>query len=211
MSSDAAKKRKVNDNISGDTVAAAGVEDVITEMKVDMTRMQNEMDSMKGRLLQMDELKKENKMLETGAVSMQNEVNLLKTENTCLKAKCESLERRMKILVDERKWEYSAPDILESHWDERGFDGEYIEWMGYLLDKIKEATCELRSGSDMHNDWITVGNDDSDTTVLLHEDVLIPHWKELANAMQLYRKGKLKISISNLQLSSPVMFCWRPC
>ena len=115
----------------------------------------------------------------------------------------------MKIFVDERKQEYSAPDIPESHWDERGFDGEYIEWMGYLLDKIKEATCELRSGRDIHNEWITVGNNDIDI-VLLHDDLLLPHWKELANAMQLYRKGKLKISISNLQLSTPVIVLLAP-
>jgi hypothetical protein len=64
--------------------------------------------------------------------------------------------------------------------------------MGYLLDKIKEATCELRSGRDIHNEWITVGNNDIDI-VLLHDDLLLPHWKELANAMQLYRKSKRKI------------------
>ena len=62
-SNDASKKRRVDadNNIIGGIcgTAATGVEDIIAEMKVHMTRMQNEM-------------------------------NELKAENNCLKARCSS-------------------------------------------------------------------------------------------------------------------------
>ena len=211
MSSDAAKKRKLNDNISGDTVVAAGVEDIIAEMKVQMTRMQNEMFR---TLSQMDELKKENKMLETGAASMQNEVTLLKNENKCLKARCSSLERSMQILIKERKWEYSAPDIPESHWEERDFDEDYIACIECFLKDVKKKTCDLRNGGAA----LGVDNDDADIDlgtdidiVLLHDDLLLPHWKELTNAMQMSQKEKpFTLSICNLQLSASVIDFLKP-
>ena len=180
MSSDATKKRRVATD-SGDGTAVAGVEDIIAEMKVQMTRMHNEMNNMKGRL---------------------SEIDLLKQENNHLKARCCSLENSMKVLIEEQKWEYSAHYIPDSHWEERGFDQDYIEEMKTcFLDSIKEATCKLRSGRGMRNEeWIIVGNDDSDATaLLLHDDALIPHWKELINAMQLYQKEKpFRLSVNNV-------------
>ena len=88
-SNDALKKRRVDadNDINGGT-AAVGVEDIIAEMKVHMTRMQNEMNGMRERLSQMDELDEKNKYLE---------------------ARCSLLERSYKMLVKEQKWEYSAP------------------------------------------------------------------------------------------------------
>ena len=202
MSSDTAKKRKVaaeEYDCGSDHTAVAGVKDIIAEMKVHMTRMQNEMET---RVVSMQiEMDSRTSTMQNEIIGMKDRISKMNE----LEAKCESLERSMKILIDEQKWEYSAPDIPESHWDERGFDGEYIEWMGYLLDKIKEATCELRSGRDMRDEWITVGNDDSDI-VLLHDDLLLPHWEELANAMQLYQEGKpLMLFINNTQLTPSVI------
>ena len=167
MSSDATKKRRIatdSGGVKGDNTAAVtvGVEDISIEMKVQMTRMQNEMDSK--------------------TATMQSEIDSTKRENALLKAKCESLERSMKILIDEQTWEYSAPKIPTSYWDERGFDQDYITEMEHCLDAIKDVTCKLRSGKEFmrgNDRWITVGNDDSDATALLHDDILLPHWKEL--------------------------------
>jgi len=121
----------------------------------------------------------------------------------------------MKILIDEQKWEYSAPDIPEIHWEERGFDEDYIEDMkNNFLDKIKEATCELRSGKEfmgvLNDRWVTVGNNsgmDDGIPILLHDDALLPHWKELANALQLYQNSGFtyKLSIEHVQLTSSVL------
>ena len=90
MSSDATKKRRVATDGSGGT-AAAGMEDIIAEMKVQMTRMQNKMnemetqiisaqneiDSTKSRLLQMNELDKKNKYLEARCISLEISVKII--------------------------------------------------------------------------------------------------------------------------------------
>ena len=91
-------------------------------------------------------------------------------------------------MVKEQKWEYSAPDIHRSHWIEAGFgddneEDDYIECMESLLSKMKMSTCKLRNGDgDM---IICLGVEfDHDERILLHDDddVLLPHWKELANS-----------------------------
>ena len=187
-SNDASKKRRVDadNNINGGS-AAGGVEDIIAEMKVHMTRMQNEMNGMRERLSQMDELDEKNKYLE---------------------ARCSSLERSFKMLVKEQKWEYSAPYIPDSHWEERGFDEDYIAEMKQFLRQIKQVTCALRNDKVDDKD-ISVG-EDSDI-LLLHDDLLLPHWKELANAMQLYQEEEpLEITIYNLQLPASVIDLLKP-
>ena len=48
-------------------------------------------------------------------------------------------------------------------------------------------------------------------TALLHDDALLPHWNELANAMQLYREeNPLKLSIANSQLTPSVIDLLKP-
>ena len=147
MSSDTAKKRKVaaeEYDCGSVHTAVAGVEDIIAEMKAHMMSMQNEMNSMRERLSNVEKL-------ESKAASMQNEIdelkittNGLKKENKFLKTKCSSLEISVSILVKEQKWEYSAPDIPTSHWHNPHFDEEYIEEMESFLDDIKSATVDLR-------------------------------------------------------------------
>jgi len=191
MSTDAIKKRRVDGghhHQGGDSASESTEVDSGVTLAAIMAKM-NEM--------------------ETRNISMQNEMTLLKNENKSLMTRCDSLERSMQILIKERKWEYSAPDIPTSHWIEAGFDQDYIVDMKiYFLDIIQGTTCELRSGRDMRDEWITVGN--NDINLILHDDLLLPHWKELANAMQLYRKGKLKLSIVNLQLSTSVIDLLKP-
>ena len=108
-SNDATKKRRLanNDNGNGDNMAAAGVEDIIAEMKSHMTQMQNkmndmetravsmqnEMNGMRTRLSHIEELEKNT------TTTAQGEIVDLKEENKILKVKCCSLERSMKILM----------------------------------------------------------------------------------------------------------------
>ena len=218
----ATKKRRMgadNDhNIDGgddgtvQMAAAAKVEDgsttlatIMAEIKdmrnrMDETEMskQNEIDHMKSRISQMEE---ENKLLQDKCESFE--------------ARCGSLESSMKILVKEQKWEYSVPDIPRSHWIEAGFDNDnedddYIECMEDFLKHIKRYTCNLRSA----NGYIlSLGgdfNDVDDERVLLHDDVLLPHWNELANALQLYQTLHSSTVISeldfyNVQLAPSVL------
>ena len=71
---------------------------------------------------------------------------------------------------------------------------------------IKERTCELRSGT-CSEDICLGGFDEGDDTVLLHDDALLPHWQEFANALQLYQNPEAshRLSIYNMQLTSSVI------
>ena len=76
---------------------------------------------------------------------MEDQNKLLQDKCNSFEAKCGSLERGMKILIEEQKWEYSAPDIPRSHWVECGFDEEYIGVMECFLSEMMKTTCVLRA------------------------------------------------------------------
>ena len=199
-SGDAVKKRRVDDDDnryqgedSVPTISDAREGDGLTlaAIMAKMNEMQNEVDSMKSRLSDMDKLEDKCKNLED---------------------KCGSMERSMKILIKEQKWEYSAPDIPESYWRDKGFDEDYIAQMNYFIQKIQQTTSDLRNNEDGNN-YILLGNSEDDT-VLLHDDILLPHWKEIANALQLYQTSD-NFTIENfhldyLQLSSSVISLLTP-
>ncbi|KAL7524856.1 hypothetical protein ACHAXR_000746, partial [Thalassiosira sp. AJA248-18] len=145
-------------------------QDMMAEMKAmmeqnssQMARMQNEMNSMK--------------------------IQLNETEGRChyLEARCGSLERTLKVLVKSQKWEYSAPDIPDSHWTELGFDEGYIYHVDGFLSRLKRLTCELRGAKYGSNICLNGGwyDDNDGTTILRHDSLLLPHWTELADAIHL--------------------------
>ena len=107
----------------------------------------------------------------------------------------------MQILAKDVEWKYSAPAIPAGHWIDRGFDEHYIEGMKRFLRTIKEITCELRRGACSGHIYL------GDSRVLLHDDALLPHWQEFANAVQLYQnpEASRRFAIVNVQLSSAVM------
>ena len=210
MSSDLTKKRKTPvaeiGGVKGDNTAAAtaGSDDIIAEMKANMTRMQNEMDSMKGRLLQMDELERRRYQSQEEKYHVQEEKSKLQEEKCkMLEDRCESLERSMKILIDEQKWEYSAPDIPRSHWIESGFDEDYIEDIEQFLKDIKRDAFYLRNMGASNTD-IDLGENEG-STLILHDDMLLPHWREFANAVQLYNHPIEMVRMESVQLTLSVM------
>jgi len=140
--------------------------------------IQQEMDGMQSRLFHVDELEKKCTNLDT---------------------RCESLQRSVQILSKESKWEYSAPPVPLSHW--RGFPENYINKMQTLLADIQGYTCGLRSG-EASGRSIHLGQSD---IFLQHDDILLPHWKEFANALQLHELNRYKIKIQNVQLTSEVL------
>ena len=82
----------------GDTAAPdtmmAEMRAMLGQTRLNMTQMQNEMDSMKSLISCTDE--------------------------NCrfLEARCGSLERTVQVLTKHQKWEYSAPSIPSSYWTE---------------------------------------------------------------------------------------------
>ena len=190
MSNDATKKRRVGDCDnkldSGDTASLPM--DVVSEPKDSSTTLATIMAEIKGIRNRMDEMEtsKQNEI-----DSMKSRISQMEDQNESLQVKCDSLERSLAILVKEQEWEYSVPDIPRSHWIQAGFDNDddddaYIECMEKFMKHIKMYTCKLRNGDgDMS---IYLGEDFINyDRVLLHDDVLLPHWKEFANALQLYQ------------------------
>ena len=115
------------------------------------------------------------------------------------------------------KWDYSAPDVPTSHWIDRGFDGNYIGGMTRFLREIKDCTCQLRSGTCRENIYLGSGfgaNDfvGANDSVLLHDDALLPHWEEFANALQLYRNPEAShnCAINNIQLTPSIISLLTP-
>ena len=145
------------------------------------------MDGMQKRLSHIDELEKK--------------CDTLEKKCTHLDVRCDSLQRSVQILSKESKWKYSAPPIPVSHW--RGFPEDYVDSMQTLLSDINEYTCALRSGKSIGLSTLYLGLDEA---LLQHDDKLLPHWEELANALQLYNEeGGLYLSITNIQLMSSVI------
>ena len=197
MSRETAKKRK-RDGRAGEEGGGGGaiMEKMMAEVKA---QMESRLDAMQGRLSSMDEL-------ERRCQSLESSLSDTRVECQFLKARCESLERSVQILTKDTKWEYAAPSIPNSHWIARGFDENYIEGMEVFLKRIKKYTCALRRGA-CGEDIGLGGFDEGDDTVLLHDDALLPHWKEFANALQLYQNPEAfhRLSIYNMQLSSSVI------
>ena len=75
-----------------------------------------------------------------------------------------------------------------------------------LLSDFKDCTCALRSGELCPDIDLQFGRE-SDDTLLQHDDILLPRWRELANALQLYHNpNPLNIfSVYNVQLTSSVI------
>ena len=107
----------------------------------------------------------------------------------------------------DEKWEYSAPAIPTSHWIDQGFDDGYIERMEIFLTKIKAFTSALRSGTCDEDIYLGSGANNPNNTFLGHDDALLPHWQEFANALQVYQNtdASLNIAIGKMQLPSSVM------
>ena len=92
-----------------------------------------------------------------------------------------------------------------------GLDEEEIEGMECLLEQMKDRTIMLRRKKHNIQQHIVLNggrfDDEGEETILLHDDLLLPHWKEFANALQLYHNSSrlLNLSIRNVQLLSSVM------
>ena len=209
MSTETAKKRKRDGRADeeGNGGGVAGVEKILAEMKAQMMRLQNELDDTKGRLSHLDEL-------ESRSTSMQNEIDEMKSRVSHmdkLEHRCKFLERSVQILKKEAKWEYSAPAISARHWIDQGYEEGYaVMGMGDILRDIKEITCELRSGACRQDNVLSSGiidEEEDEVTVLRHDDALLPHWQEFANALQLYQNSEAshRFFIYDVQLTSSVI------
>jgi len=193
------KKRKVDSDESGISLAAVLAE--MQEMKSKMDEMQHEMNGMKSRLSRMDERN-------TNLVNTINEINReYSSEIHELDTKCKLLKRSVKLLSKESNWEYSAPKIPSSYWTSGlgGYSQNDIASIKQFLRNIRTLTCALRSGEVDCAEIILTGNDDEGGFPSPYDNALLPHWREFANAIQMYPDLLHEFMIQNIQLTPSVI------
>lgn len=149
------------------------------------------------------------RMISKATQDMQNRMDTIQNENIELKDKCNELEIKVKDLTlknEYNEWSYMAEDIPASHWIERGFSEEYAQQMRSFISMIKDCTHQLRRGASLEIKLISSGDD------MLHDDILLPHWKEFVDALQQYQKfeyreayGFQRFAIINVQLHQEVI------
>ncbi|EJK59751.1 hypothetical protein THAOC_19988 [Thalassiosira oceanica] len=123
------------------------------------------------------------------------EVNGLREKCEVFESRCGSLERSIQVLKKDVDWSYSAPSIPRRHWIEQGHDEEYADKMEDILCRIKGDVTSIRNGETISCTCL----DYYGQMAVLHDDALLPHFKELADAIQL-SKGIQEINIDNLEL-----------
>ncbi|EJK72022.1 hypothetical protein THAOC_06485 [Thalassiosira oceanica] len=134
--------------------------------------------------------------LDDQAERQAQEVDKLREKCDVLESRCGSLERSIQVLKKDVSWTYSAPDIPRSHWFEQGHDEEYADNMEDILSSIKEDTkCVKKKGEKYYCGCL----DNDGQPEILHDDALLPHFKELADAIQLSNAIQ-EFCIDNIEL-----------
>ena len=132
-------------------------------------------------------------VVETKTLGLTARVDDLQRENEGLLLRCKSLERSVQVLKKEGGWTYSAPDVPSSHWADQGHDEAYANDADFLVQSIKGSVQGLRSASSSEVD-VKGG-----TPPTLSDNVLNPHWEQLANAIQLSERITT-LNLQNIQL-----------
>ena len=131
-------------------------------------------------------------------LALSTRVDALQRENEGLALRCESLERSVQVLRKEGNWTYSAPDVPRSHWIDQGHDEDYAADAEYLVQRIKASTKGLRSaGRAPSSAEVFVRG--TPQSLIFSDNVLYPHWEQLANALQL-SKRITKLDLWHVQL-----------
>lgn len=126
-------------------------------------------------------------------------VTALRDENKHLRSSCDELIGRCQDLVQQNhelqnqikdltlekeyhEWSYSAEAVPRWYWTTKGYSIEYANGVWHFLGRIKDFTHQLRRGERI--DRMNL----SSTIRLEHDGILLPHWREFANALVQYQK-----------------------
>ncbi|EJK53283.1 hypothetical protein THAOC_27307, partial [Thalassiosira oceanica] len=112
----------------------------------------------------------------------------------------ESMKRQVDALVGGKRGIENPGDIPSSHWLNQGHGHQYIAEMKKLVKGIKNITKKLRTGND-HLSKIFLKT----AVSLAHDDILLPHWSELSDAIQLRGEGDpLSFCLFDVQVNRSV-------
>ena len=130
----------------------------------------------------------------------------------CFKDSSTHCCRCHKKKIDEK--DYKSPSIPRSYWVSLGYDEAYIGAMETFLQKLKMTTLILLTGEQMDYQEVCLdggGYNDNGAPLLLHDDMLLPHWGEFACALKGYKieeptaYGGHRFTTSNVQLHPTVL------
>ncbi|EJK74857.1 hypothetical protein THAOC_03441 [Thalassiosira oceanica] len=142
------------------------------------------------------QLEAKNTALEDRCKALDRKSESLEQSRDKLEVRCSSLERSIQVLKKDVSWTYSAPYIPRSHWIKQGYDEEYAANVEGCLRRIKGNVKRIRNGDE---DYCCLCLDYEGQLTILHDDALLPHFKELADAIQL-SDGIHQIAIDNMEL-----------
>ena len=110
----------------------------------------------------------------------------------CKREKIEREERHNQVVRDLKRsysdafrWAYSVRSIPRCHWLLKGHTEEYTDAIEGLLNAFKLIIKDLRTGTAGARISVKfdLQDDDDHRVTAAHDDVLMPYWKELANAL----------------------------
>jgi len=90
------------------------------------------------------------------------------------------------LMIEYQEWLYSSAQVVipRSYWLSCGFDDEYAERMSTFLGRMRKYSHQLRRGDSIEE--IDLWN--RHQLSFLHDDILLPYWRELVNALIQYQK-----------------------
>ena len=151
---------------------------------------------------------------------LQAELERCKLEQNAMEQRHDRVVRDLKgSYSDALKWAYSVKSTPRGYWLEKGHTEEYAYAMEVLLNKFKQIIKKLRTGTADECIFIAFnpqddeGNSDGDTAE--HDDILMPYWKELANAIIHWSEyhaseNELEIVIVHIETPDAVLDVLRP-
>ncbi|EJK55138.1 hypothetical protein THAOC_25158 [Thalassiosira oceanica] len=198
MATGGPQKRKLNDPGAADQDGSQAAEAVPPRL-VDVQDIQLLIDE---RISRAEEsMRRYVDALEEANAALKTQVVELKLETEDLRRRCAVNARSIQVLKKDVKWTYSAPDIPRSHWLNQGHGDQYIAAMTKIVKLIKKSTEKLRKGTVNGLTTIYLKSD----VFLAHDDILLPHWSELSDAIQIRGEGDLlTFGLINVQVNRSV-------
>ncbi|EJK58762.1 hypothetical protein THAOC_21089 [Thalassiosira oceanica] len=195
METKSSKKRRLDE---GQSVANGGV---VTMEDVQRLIDQRVLQAEQATQLEQASMRRQVDALEEANAALKTQVEDLKLETEDLRRRCAVNIRSIQVLKKDVKWTYSAPSIPRSHWQNQGHDDRYIAEMTKILKQIKKITEKLRTGTVNGLPKIDL----KPAVPLAHDDILLPHWSELSDAIQLIGEGvQFAFVLNNVQMDRSV-------
>jgi len=239
---EASKKRKINgsasdydndsssDNGNESCSELAGVMKVMMDMQVEMKSMKCKMNEMENKLMKYDRLEEKvqdlrNQVEVVSCTSLEGHSSVdeilavaVKAAKSLYSDMDESINAKLRFhkqLIDNQQWEYSAepPEPYEDN--EIEYDEDEMQLYTDMYSSIKSTTNKMRRGEHFGLGFGVISHqqgEDEDET-FLHDEVMIPHWKEFADALAQYRhylnqcedRDLFRLCFCRVQLNSEVL------